>query len=130
VSRLASRPGRSVPAPAAVSQPARPTADQPSLQKVLKYGRAEGELGMIHEKEHAGWPGVVCCRQGWRHPGCDVVTNASWFIPATASMFRSISLPGIGSGFTPTSRAGSMCMTRSPRASNMRQRHTAEARSA
>ena len=107
VSRLGSGLGLGVPPPAAVSAPARSSAGQLSLQKILKYGRAEGEIGMIHEKEQppvgpesfaVGKDGAILI--------ADVVNQRVLVYSGNATYVRGISLPGIALGDVTVDRQG------------------------
>ncbi len=106
-SRLASGLDQGVRAFVAVSATAHSIASQPSAQKVLKYGRAEGEIGMIKEK---GQPPVGPESFAVGKDGgilvADVVNQRVVVYSSNGAYVRSLSLPGIALGDVAADRQG------------------------
>jgi hypothetical protein len=97
--RRASPQRQSRQPPAAEQAAALPTAGQRSVQRILKYGRGEGELGMVHEREQGpvGPESFAVTRDG-SILVADVVNQRVVVYSRDGSYLRSIAVPGIALG--------------------------------
>ena len=99
VARTASGLRQSAQSPSSVPAAGRATTRRLSTQKILKYGRAEGEFGMIHEKEQPPvGPESFAVGKDGSILVADVVNQRVVFYSSAGTYLRSIDLPGIALG--------------------------------
>ena len=98
---------RSIRPGAVVKPPGPPPAVREPLQKVLKYGSGEGELGLVHEREQEphGPESFAIGKEG-EILVADGVNQRVVLYSRDGTYLRSISIPGIALGDVMSDRAG------------------------
>jgi sugar lactone lactonase YvrE len=99
VARTAPEPGQGVQPVARRLATDRPTLAQPGAQRVLNYGGAEGEIGMIHERGQTPvGPDSFAVGKDGGILVADVVNQRVVVYSSNGAYVRSLSLPGIALG--------------------------------
>ena len=107
--RTASGPPQSAPPLASVPAAGRTTAAQPRVQRVLKYGRAKGEVGMVAERGQTPvGPESFAVGKDGSILVADVVNQRVVVYSSNGTYLHAIELPGIALGDVTADAQGSV----------------------